>query len=191
MKNLPSIVAAVILVTALLLYACSFQLRSTEVAVVKTFGKAEEKDVITEPGLKFKWPIPIQTVVKYDKRLRVMVDRTEETRTSDSKNVILTTFATWTIDDPYKFTRSYPTEEAGRDALRLKVRAHKLAVTGKHTFAEFVSTDPKERRLTQIEQEMAELVRAEAAESSGWTSRCSGSSNWCCPKRSPKPSSRA
>ena len=168
MKNLPTIAAAVILVAALLAYMCTFQVRTTEVAVLKTFGKTDQtEDVIKEPGLKFKWPWPVQTVVKYDNRLRILVDRTEETRTADSKNVILTTFTVWIIDDPYKFHVSYPDEADGERALRTKVRAHKNAVAGKHTFNEFVSTDPRERRLSEIEQEMMELVSKEAQEEFG------------------------
>ena len=167
MKNLPTVLAAAALLIVLLLYMCSFQVRTTEVAVEKTFGKANPQDVIKEPGLYWKWPWPIQSVIKYDNRLRPMVDRSEETRTADSKNIILTTFAVWTIADPYEFNRNYPDEEAGKRALRTKIRAHKMAVAGKHAFNEFVSTDPQERKLHEIEKEMMELVRAEAMEEFG------------------------
>ena len=42
MKNLPSIIAAVVLAAILLFYMCTFQVRSTEVAIVKTFGEADK-----------------------------------------------------------------------------------------------------------------------------------------------------
>ncbi len=167
MRNLPTVLAAAALLIVLLLYMCSFQVRSTEVAVKKTFGDAKPGDVITEPALYWKWPWPVQSVIKYDNRLRVLVDRSEETRTADSKNIILTTFAIWRIADPYDFLKSYPDEKDGERALRTKIRAHKMAVAGKHMFSEFVSTDPQERRLRQIEQEMMDLVSAEAREEFG------------------------
>ena len=167
MRSLPTILAAAALALVLLLYMCTYQVRSTEVAVIKTFGNVDPDAVRTEAGLYAKWPWPIQSVVKYDQRLRTLIDRTEETRTADSKNIILTTFTVWTIDDPYKFHRSYPNEAEGERALRTKVRAHKLAVAGKHDFDEFVSTDPAQRHIEQIEQEMMELVKAEAAEEFG------------------------
>lgn len=162
MKNLPSVLAAGALLVVLLLYMCSFQVRSTEVAIKKTFGEADANSVIEEPGLNWKWPWPIQSVVKFDKRLRILVDQTEETRTSDSKNIILTTYTVWTIADPYEFHRNYRSEEEGARALKTKIRSHKLAVAGKHAFSEFVSTDPAERRLGAIEDEMKALVQAEA-----------------------------
>ena len=167
MRSLPTILAAGALVIVLLLYMCTFQVRSTEVAVVKTFANADPNKVITEADLYFKWPYPVQTVVKYDQRLRQLIDRTEETRTADSKNIILTTFTVWTIADPYKFHRRYDSVADGESALRTKIRAHKLAVAGKHRFDEFVNTDSSKRRLGEIEREMMELVKAEAAEEFG------------------------
>lgn len=166
MKNTPSILAAAALLIVLLLYMCTFQVRSTEAAVRKTFGRAD-RNVIREAGLRFKWPWPVQSTVKYDTRLRILADRTEETRTSDSKNIILTTFAVWTIADPYLFHVSYPDQREGEKALRTKIRSHKMAVVGKHPFSEFVSTNPSERKLGQIEQEMMELISAEAAREFG------------------------
>jgi len=166
MKNLPTILAAALLLLVLLVYMCTFQVRSTEVAVRKTFGSAD-RHTVSEPGLYFKWPWPVQSIVKYDRRLRILSDRTEETRTSDSKNIILTTFAVWTVADPYKFHVSYPDERAGEAALRTKVRSTKMAVAGKHAFSEFVSTDPTERRLPQIEKEMLDLISAEASREFG------------------------
>ena len=61
MKNTGTIVAAVFLGIVLLLYMCTFQVRFTEVAIKKTWGEA--RDQIAEPGLKAKWPYPIQSVV--------------------------------------------------------------------------------------------------------------------------------
>ncbi|MCP4248410.1 MAG: hypothetical protein GY778_15290 [bacterium] len=170
MKNLPTILAAAALLVVLLLYMCTFQVRATEVAICKTFGNVDpqaEGSIITEPGLYRKWPWPVQSVVKYDQRLRVLTDRTDETRTADSRNIILTTYTVWTIADPYKFHVNYQNEEQGSKSLRTKIRSHKLAVAGKHPFSHFVSTDPNERKLARIEQEMQALVGAEAAEQFG------------------------
>ena len=69
MKNLVSVIFVVLIVTVLLLYLICFQVRETESALVTTFGKPAK--AITEPGLNFKWPAPIQMVYKFDSRLRV------------------------------------------------------------------------------------------------------------------------
>lgn len=161
-SRLPSVLAGVLLVAILVVYMCSFQVRSTEVAIVKTFGEASENEVLTTPGWRGKWPWPIQEVVKYDKRIRILEDTVEETPTADSKNITITTFTGWAVADPYRFHKAYPDVQQAEEALRTKIRSHKKAVIGQHAFPEFVSTDPQERHLRQIEQEMMQLVASEA-----------------------------
>ncbi len=158
MKNIGTILAALFVAFVLVAYMCTFQVRSTEIAIVKTWGKPG-KEAITEPGLKLKWPRPIQSVVVYDKRIRMVEKRTEETRTFDGKNVLLSTFALWRIDNPYKFDTAFPGGvEDGKANLRKTVETTVQAVVGKRSFDEFVSTDPSKRRLREIEREMLAKV---------------------------------
>lgn len=162
MKNLGTIVSAVFLAAVLLLYMCTFQVRFTEVAIMKTWGKPAD-EAITEPGLKFKWPPPIQTTVVYDKRIRILEDRTEETRTVDGKNLVVTTFTLWRIADPARFHTNFPEGvEEGEKKLRTTVVAHKQAVIGQRRFDEFISTRPEERKIREIEQEIQSLIARDA-----------------------------
>ncbi|NOT02900.1 MAG: hypothetical protein HOP29_20050 [Phycisphaerales bacterium] len=160
MRNLPTLLAALVVVMVVGFYMCTFQVRFTEVAIVETFGEpADEPD--REPGLKFKWPWPIQTVVKFDTRIRVLEDRTEETYTADSKNIIVTTSTFWTVDDPYKFHRAFQRVEDGEKQLRDAIRSQKKAVIGRYDFANFVSTDTTERKLATMEHEMLTGIHVE------------------------------
>jgi len=158
MKNFGTVAAAAFLAIVLILYMCTFEVRYTETAIKKTWGKPAA-EAITEPGLKFKWPAPIQTVKKYDQRIRTLEDRTEETRTVDGKNLVVTTFTLWKIKDPSKFLTNFPGgEEDGERKLRTTVVTHKLAVIGRRSFDEFVSTDPEKRKLREIEKEIQQAV---------------------------------
>ncbi|MHC4796095.1 MAG: SPFH domain-containing protein, partial [Planctomycetota bacterium] len=103
-RSLPSMIAGALLVLILLLYMITFQVRFTEVAVVRTFGRADESDVITEPGLCWKLPCPIQKVDKYDNWVNVAITTGEETPTRDGKNLVVTTAIGWRIDNPYVFS---------------------------------------------------------------------------------------
>lgn len=162
MKNLGTFVAAAFLAIVLGMYMCTFQVRFTEVAIIKMLNKPA-KDPITEPGLYFKWPRPIQTVVRYDKRIRILEDRTEETRTVDGKNLILTTFTLWRVSDPSQFHTNFPDGvEDGEKKLRTTIATHKHAVVGRHTFGEFVSTDAETRNVRKIENEIRESVARDA-----------------------------
>lgn len=161
MKYLGTILAAIVLASVLVLYMCSFQVRYTEVAIVKTWGKPA-REAITEPGLCWKWPQPIQSVVKYDKRARILEERPEETRTSDGKNVVLTTYTLWKIQNPGTFLTNFPHGvEDGEKKLRATIKTHIHAVVAKHFFHEFVSTDPADRKLKEIEQEILSRVAEE------------------------------
>jgi len=174
MKSVPTLIAAIVLAVALLGYMCTFQVRSTEVAILKTFGQARQEPIVVDEndrsffaGLHFKWPTPIQTVVKYDRRLRLLEDRIEETPTDDDRQIIVTTFTAWTISDPYKFHTRYRTIPEGESALRDRIRSYKKAVIGRHNFSEFVSDDPAERNMAGIEKEIRDLIARDTAESFG------------------------
>ncbi len=167
MKNFGTMAAAVFVAIVLVLYMCTFQVRFTEVAVVKTWGRTSGT-AIDEPGLKFKWPRPIQDVVVFDKRIRTLEDRTEETRTIDGKNLLITTFTLWHIDDPIKFHTNFPDSvEDGIKKLRTTIVTHKHAIVGERTFGEFVSTDPSKRKIREIEQELMTSIAKDAHEEYG------------------------
>lgn len=158
MKNLGTMFAAVFLAVVLALYMCTFQVRFSEVAIKKTWGKPA-KEAITDAGLYFKWPAPIQTVVSYDQRIRMMEDRTEETRTVDGKNLVLSTYTLWRIVDPSKFHTNFPADvKVGEHKLRTTVITNKHAVIGQRGFDEFVSTDPTKRKLREIESAIQTAV---------------------------------
>lgn len=162
MKNIGTIVAAVFLAGVLVLYMCTFQVRFTEVAIRKTWGNPA-REAITEPGLYFKWPAPVQSVVKYDQRIRILEDRTEETRTVDGKNLVLTTFTMWKITDPSKFHTNFPGGwEDGEKKLRTTIVTQKHAVVGRRSFDEFVSTDAEQRKIREIEKEIEAAVAKDA-----------------------------
>lgn len=167
MKNIGTIIAAVFLAAVLVLYMCTFQVRFTEVAIRKTWGNPAQQ-ALTKPGLYFKWPAPIQSVVVYDKRIRTLEDKTEETRTMDGKNLLLTTFTLWRIIDPSKFHTNFPGGEAdGERKLRTTIVTKRQAVTGNHSFDELVTTDPQRRKLREIEKEIEFAVARDASEEYG------------------------
>ena len=146
---------------ALLLFA--FQVRQTEVAVVTTFGKPTRP--ITDPGFNLKWPWPIQKVYKFDKRIQNFEeDKFEETLTSDNQNLLITVYAGWSIVEPEKFLQRFANgsvQEAEKSLAGL-VRSSKNAVVGKYGFAQFISTNERELKFTDIEQAMLDAIKGPA-----------------------------
>ncbi|MBX3317521.1 MAG: hypothetical protein KF902_11755 [Phycisphaeraceae bacterium] len=100
------VVAAVVLI-ALVSRMVTYSLRFTEVAVVTTFGEAGENSTITSPGLHFKAPYPIQSVTKYDTRVRFMQTRSETQQTADDRQIVVEAFVTWRVRDPLAFFQRF------------------------------------------------------------------------------------
>jgi modulator of FtsH protease HflC len=169
-RSLPTLVAGALLVVILGLYMITFQVRFTEVAVVKTFGKArapdpatgESPDVITEPGLCFRWPWPIQEVDKYDNRIQVTATTGEEMPTRDDKPIIVTTAIGWRISEPHRFNRTTGTMKEGENKLKTLVRDAQKTVVGRYDFHTLVSTDPNELRYDRIEREILSAIKQRA-----------------------------
>jgi len=91
---------------ALMLAASTlFVVDQRQVAVIYALG--EIKEVITEPGLKFKLPPPFQNVVFLDKRIQTL--DSPETRpifTAEKKSLVIDWLVKWRITEPRQFIRN-------------------------------------------------------------------------------------
>jgi membrane protease subunit HflC len=140
------ILVGVILVALLLSHMFFYQVRYDQVAVRTTFDKADESSVQDTPGLKWRWPWPVNKVALYSKRLQVLEDKIEELQTADGKSVIVRTYLTWRIADPLAFyvTLKDPAE-AGRQ-LSSRLREVRGLISN-YRFDELVNTDRAKLRL--------------------------------------------
>jgi membrane protease subunit HflC len=87
------------LMTALIVLAMSaYTVDQRQYALLFQLG--EVREVVSEPGLRFKWPM-IQNVRYFDRRILTM-DAQEPERfiTSEKKNVLVDAFVKWRIIDP-------------------------------------------------------------------------------------------
>lgn len=153
--------ALLIVVFGLLLFL--FQVRTSEVAVVTTFGKPTRP--IPDPGLYVKAPWPIQKVHKLDKRIQNFESDFNETFTSDGITLLVNVYGGWRITDPAAFFPQFRggSVDAAQARLVEIVRDAKNAVVGKHAFSDFISTDEKKLKFAQIESEILDLVRQRLA----------------------------
>src|ERR1051325_2146245 len=166
-NNRLTLVVGVILVIVFFLLLFTFQVRQTEVVMVTTFGRPARRE--TEPGLKFKLPYPIQKVYRFDKRTQSFEDDFEETLTQDNYNLLAMVYVGWNVGDVELFFRSFPnaTPQSAEPALKGLIRSAKNAVVGRHPFADFISTDTKQLKFVEIEQQMLDQIRAEAKQEYG------------------------
>ena len=107
MQSLIRIVVVVLFLAAIAAFTFSYTVRFTESAVVTTFGRAGDGAIQTEPGLKFKLPYPIQSVTKYDRRLRLLQTKSATQQIADNSQIVVEAFATWRVSDPLRFFQRF------------------------------------------------------------------------------------
>ena len=157
MKNSFVILGGFLLTAVLLTNMFCYQVRYDQVAVQTTFDKADDTSIRETPGLKWRWPWPVNKVALYPKRLQVLEDKIEELQTSDGKSVIVKTYLTWRIANPLDFyiTLKDPAEANRQLSSRLReVRG----LISNYRFDELVNTDRSRLKLTQIEQQASAML---------------------------------
>jgi membrane protease subunit HflC len=165
MKNIAVIILVVLIVAVMLLYLVSFQVRQTQVALVLTFGEPTRQ--ITEPGWNWKWPAPVQTLVKYDSRPTLFEGVEEETTTKGSEPIIVQSYIIWRIAEPKKFREAVRDTAGAEKLLKSRLRDAQNKVIGRHYFSEFVNTDRSQIKFGEIEDEMVSVIGEPVKEAYG------------------------
>jgi len=116
-----------------------FTVDQRERAIVFQLGEVTE--VITTPGLHFKWPF-IQNVRYFDARI-LTLDTPDAERfiTSEKKNLLVDTFVKWKINDARQFYISVGDEVQAQTRISQTVNATLREEIGKRTVHEVVSED--------------------------------------------------
>jgi membrane protease subunit HflC len=150
-----------ILIFGLLLFM--FQVRTTEVAVVTTFGKPTRD--ITAPGAYFKWPWPIQKVYKLDHRTQSFQDKLTEGLTGDSFNLVTSVYAAWRITEPKAFFNVFSASSdmvgAAERVIEQRLSNAKIGILGKHPLSDIISFQGGGTNLLAIEQEILQSVQSQ------------------------------
>jgi modulator of FtsH protease HflC len=165
-KNpLTLLVGSMLLVVFLALLFC-FQVRTTEVAVVTTFGRYSRSE--TNAGIYLRLPLPIQKIYKFDKRLQTFERKYEQQFTRDKKSPILSVYVGWHVADPRRFLESFNGDLLkAEQTLENVVRDAKNSVIGNHDFSELISPDPSKVKFDEIEGEMKAAMAATALSAYG------------------------
>jgi membrane protease subunit HflC len=146
-----------LLIFVLLLFL--FQVRKTETAVVTTFGRVSSQ---VGPGAHLRWPWPIQSVHKFDQRVHNFESKFEQVFTADGNSLLISVYVGWNVNDPTVFlTRFNGDRRKAETSLEGLIRNAYSGVVGLRTFKNFISTDEKELKFVEIEQEMQTRIQAD------------------------------
>ena len=120
----------------------------TETAVLTQFGRPLA--AITKPGLYTKWPDPIQTVQRFNKRLQVFTPQQAEYLTADKKAIRVETYVAWQLTDPLQFLVSVGDKSGAEIRLADIVNAGLGQVLGQYELAALVTTQAEQFKLPEL-----------------------------------------
>ena len=146
MKSITSIAVGVV-VAAGLAQTCLYTVGEREYAML--FALGELKTVVTEPGLHFKLPAPLQNVVYLDKRILTLdASGADLVQTSEKKNLMIDTFVKWRIG-----------ERAASDRLAMLLRDVLNIAVNKRTVNQITSSE-REKAMAEISELLQARVKA-------------------------------
>ena len=123
-----------------------------------------------------KWPWPIQQVYKFDKRIHNFESKFEQVFTADGHSLMIKIYAGWNITQPQVFFPKFGDSVTRlEDALSGLARSAYSGVVGTHSFSDFISTDEKQLKFGQIEQE---ILAADPERRAGQRLRRGGKVHW-------------
>ncbi len=147
MKKFVTLLTAGILVFAMVRSAF-FMVDETEYAIVTTFGKPVR--TIETAGPNWKFPSPIQSVLRFDKRLQIFDPRATETFTLDRKNLVVDSFALWEVAEPQRFLAKVGSFAGAENSLAVLLASEMSAELGRHELSDLLSTEEADIKLDEI-----------------------------------------
>ncbi len=147
------------LLLAFVLVSCSlFVVDQRRVAVVKTFG--EIKEVITEPGLQFNWPL-VQTVSMLDKRIQTLSSpEPHAIFTAEKQSLVVDWLVKWRISDPRQYIRNNGVEQHNlENRLTAVVQAAFNEEVTRHTVRGVLS-DERDKIMQNVRAHLSEQTRS-------------------------------
>ncbi|MHC4082130.1 MAG: SPFH domain-containing protein [Planctomycetota bacterium] len=139
-----AVVVGLLLLVLLVLFSTTYTVRFHEVAVKTTFGK--EETVQNEPGVHFRFPLFIDRVTTYDKRMQLVETPLVETPTADGQSVMVRAFLMWRVDpeNVLGFAQSYPDKMSDADRpLRDQLQTAVRGGVGRYAFDELIGLDSR------------------------------------------------
>ncbi len=126
----------------------------TEYVVITRFGDPVRSYL--RPGLKIKWPEPIEMITRYDNRLLIYPVGEIEFLPRDKKNVVVDSYVVWRIEEPVVFLKTVKNELGAEERLRDIVSSDLGIIIGRYDLASLIAI---EKDKIKLEKMMLEITR--------------------------------
>lgn len=151
------IIVAVIVVLVLGFFAFTTQVREGNGAIILRFGAPRK--VVKDAGLYFKLPWPFESVVKFDGRQQYLESDYLETTTKDKRNIILQSYAVWSVENPLLYYNSVGSAEKAGSYIKDQIFSATNSTMGAYKLSALVSLDKDELNTTEIQEKIFKQVQ--------------------------------
>ena len=148
------------LIIAAFCYLCLFTLGPSEVIIITQFGKHVR--TVEEAGLHIKYPAPIQTVNRLDKRLQAFRTKVIQQLTSDKKSLLLQSYCCWRIRKPLLFLQSVASVGTANARLGDIVNSEMGALLGNYELSDLITLEEGGTALPEFEERLSKRSSARA-----------------------------
>jgi membrane protease subunit HflC len=164
-RHVGMIVLAALVVLALLTSTVAYKVDELkDIVLIKRFGAVDRVlygSDAGQAGLRFKWPWPVEKLVRYNASKYIFEDPYVETSTRDKQNILVSMYCTWEIRDAVTFHQAVETVETAQERIRDRLRQRKSAVLSSHDMTDLINTDPARMKLASIEDEILKELKVE------------------------------
>ena len=155
--NRIGLVVSTLLVLLALLTSTLYVVDQRQFGVLYSFGQI--KEVITEPGLRFKLPQPFQNIVFLDRRILTLDSpETGSIQTAEKKNLVVDWLVKWRIADARQFIRNNSggaNIQTAEQRLTSVVQDALNSEVNKRTVKDVLSTD-REKVMQGVQQRLVD-----------------------------------
>jgi membrane protease subunit HflC len=130
---------------------------ATEFGVFTRFGRVVS--VATTPGLRLKWPAPLDRMVRVDRRLLTFMPAPAEYLSEDRKNLVVHSLVTWRTADPVRYLATVGDRPMAQERLADIVLAAVGNVIGSHPSSAVISVDGRTSRFAEVMRRILDEAR--------------------------------
>jgi len=142
-----------------------YRVDEREHVIITQFGHPVK--TIGNPGLYYKWPDPVQTVNRFEKRLMLYRTRLIEYLTQDKKNIIVQCFVCWRIDNPLEFFQAVGNNINAAKKIDDIICAQLGSVLGNYEISSIISTKKDAVKIKEIEKTITKNSNKKTIDSYG------------------------
>lgn len=159
------VAVAVIVVLVLGFFAFTTQVREGHGAIILRFGAPRK--VVRDAGLYLKLPWPFESVVKFDGRQQYLESDYLETTTKDKRNIILQSYAVWSVENPLLYYNSVGSQEKADSYIKDQIFSATNSTMGAYKLSALVSLDKEKLNTDEIQEQIFKQVKKNCKENYG------------------------